>query len=247
MKKETLIGPVIVLGFWFTMTNSESISPLLLPSPVAVATKLWEITSTGNVLADMGATVYRTLAGFICAALFGIPFGLLAGYARRVYYSIEFVVDFFRSMPSPVLVPVAMLFFGLGDASKIAIITFTCSLINLINAMYGVTHCRQTRIMVAKTMKATPMQTFTHVVFPDALPRVFGGLRVTLSLALIIAVVTEMFTGTQTGLGRRIYDAHDTYRIAEMYACIVLIGLIGYVANKAFVLIEKKYVHWSQA
>lgn len=245
MKKEILIGPVIVVGVWSALTSIQLISPLLLPSPTSVAAKLWEIVSTGVILDDLSATVYRTFAGFMCAGLIGIPLGLLAGYVRKVYYSFEFVIDFFRSMPSPVLVPVAMLFFGLGDASKIAIITFTCSLINLINAMYGVTHCKQTRIMVAKTMRATPMQAFVHVVFPDALPRVFVGLRVTLSLALILAVVTEMFTGTMTGLGRRIYDAHDTYRIAEMYACIMIIGLIGYLSNKAFVFTEKKFIHWS--
>lgn len=246
MKKEIIIGPAIVLSLWFALTSSKLISPLPLPPPISVAAKLWEIVSTGGILEDLSATVYRTFAGFMCAGLIGIPLGLLAGYVRKVYYSFEFVIDFFRSMPSPVLVPVAMLFFGLGDASKIAIITFTCSLINLINAMYGVTHCKQTRIMVARTMRATPMQTFVHVVFPDALPRVCVGLRVTLSLALIIAVVTEMFTGTETGLGRRIYDAHDTYRIAEMYACIFLIGVIGYVTNKAFVFTEKRLVHWSQ-
>lgn len=245
MRKEIFIGPVIVLGVWLALTSSKLISPLLLPSPIAVGGKLCEMVSTGNIFGDTGATVFRTIAGYICAGLLGIPLGLLAGYVRRVYYSFEFVIDFFRAMPSPVLVPVAMLFFGLGDGSKIAIITFTCSLINLINAMYGVTHCKQTRIMIARTMKATAMQTFIHVVFPEALPRVFVGLRVTLSLALILAVVTEMFTGTQTGLGRRIYDAHDTYRIAEMYACILVIGLIGYFSNKAFVFAERRLIHWT--
>ena len=193
----------------------------------------------------MGLTVYRTLAGYAVAALIGIPLGLFVGYVRKVYYSFEFVIDFFRSMPSPVLVPVAMLFFGLGDASKIAIIAFTCGLINLVNSMYGVTHCKKVRVMVAKTLRATPIQIFKYVVFPEALPRVFVGLRITLSLALILAVVTEMFTGTANGLGRRIYDAHDTYSIAEMYACILLIGIIGYILNKGFLQFEKRLVHWA--
>ena len=88
---------------------------------------------------------------------------------------------------------------------------------------------------------------FKHVVFPEALPRVFVGLRLTLSLALILAVVTEMFTGTTNGLGRRIYDAHDTYSIAEMYACIMLVGAVGYALNKIFVAIESKVVHWNRS
>jgi len=247
MRKEIVIGPIIMLVIWGILTLGGYINPLLLPNPIDVAKNLWGLLSTGVVFHDLGLTIYRTLAGYAFAALIGIPLGLFVGYARKVYYSFEFVIDFFRSMPSPVLVPVAMLFFGLGDASKIAIITFTCGLINLINSMYGVTQCKKVRVMVAKTMRAKPVQIFRHVVFPEALPRVFVGLRLTLSLALILAVVTEMFTGTTNGLGRRIYDAHDTYNIGEMYACIVLIGLLGYTLNKVFIGIENKIVHWNRS
>ena len=245
MRKEIFVGPIVVLIIWCILTLGGYINPLLLPAPSAVAKKLCNLLISGDVFGDLASTVYRTLVGYICAGLIGIPLGLLVGYVRRIYYSFEFVIDFFRSMPSPVLVPIAMLFFGLGDASKIAIITFTCGLINLINSMYGVTRCKKVRVMVAKTMRATPMQTFRYVVFPDALPHVFVGLRLTLSLALILAVVTEMFTGTANGLGRRIYDSHDTYNIPEMYACILLIGIVGYVLNKVFVSIEKTLIHWS--
>lgn len=247
MRKEILIGPIILLLIWFGFTSIGNINPLLLPSPIDVTRKMWELFTTGVVLKDLGSTCYRTLAGFICAGLIGIPLGLFVGYVRRVYYSFEFVIDFFRSMPSPVLVPITILFFGLGDASKIAIITFTCSLINLINSMYGVTQCKKVRVMVAKTMRATPMQIFRYVVFPNALPHIFVGLRLTLSLALILAVVTEMFTGTINGLGRRIYDAHDTYSIAEMYACIIIIGIVGYVLNKGFIAIENRVIHWNRS
>jgi len=245
MRKEIFVGPIVVLVIWCILTLGGYINPLLLPAPTAVLIKLWALLLSGDVFGDLGSTVYRTLAGYICAGLIGIPLGLLVGYVRRIYYSFEFVIDFFRSMPSPVLVPVAMLCFGLGDASKIAIITFTCGLINIINSMYGVTRCKKVRVMVAKTMRATHIQTFKYIVFPDALPHVFVGLRLTLSLALILAVVTEMFTGTVNGLGRRIYDAHDTYNIPEMYACILLIGIVGYAFNKVFVQLERRFVHWS--
>jgi NitT/TauT family transport system permease protein len=247
MRKEIFIGPIVIFVIWFVLTSGNYINPLLLPNPIAVVNKLWILLSTGIVFHDLGLTVYRTLAGYAIAALIGIPLGLFVGFVRRVYYSFEFVIDFFRSMPSPILVPVAMLFFGLGDTSKIAIIAFTCSLINLINSMYGVTNCKKVRVMVARTMRATPMQTFGYVVFPDALPSIFVGLRLTLSLALVLAVVTEMFTGTTKGLGRRIYDAHDTYNIAEMYACILLIGITGYALNKIFVKFEKSFIHWSDS
>ena len=245
MRKEILIGPAVLLVVWIVIGEFGLISPLFIPAPSAVAVSLWELLSAGDILKDIGATLYRMVVGFACAAALGIPAGLLAGFARKVYFSFEFVIDFCRSIPSPVLVPLAMLFFGLGDPAKIAIVTFTCGLINLVNSMYGVTNCKKTRVMIARTMKATPMQTFVHVVLPDALPQVFVGLRLTLSLALIVVVVTEMFVGTTAGLGRRIYDAHDTYRIAEMYGGILLIGALGYLTNKLFVVFEKRCVHWA--
>lgn len=245
MRKEILIGPTIIAVLWFIIGEFNLINPLFIPPLPEVASKLWTLLFSGSIFIDIGATFYRMLAGFACAAIIGIPLGLIAGFARKVYFSFEFVIDFCRSIPSPVLIPLSMLFFGLGNSAKIAIVTFTCGLINLINSMYGVTNCKKTRVMVAKTMKANSIQTFKYVVLPDALPQVFVGLRLTLSLALIVVVVTEMFVGTTFGLGKRIYDAHDTYRIAEMYASIFLIGFLGYVSNKIFVVVEQKWIHWA--
>jgi len=245
MKKEFLIGPAILLAIWLIIGELDIVNPLIIPPLSSVLIKLSALLTSFDFLKDTGATLFRMLAGFACAAIIGIPLGLFVGFARKVYFSFEFVIDFLRSIPSPVLVPLSMLFFGLGNSSKIAIVTFTCGLINLINSMYGVTNCKKTRIMIAKTMKASPLQIFKYVIFPDALPYVFVGLRLTISLSLIVVVVTEMFVGTMYGLGKHIYDSHDMYRIPDMYAGILTIGTIGYLSNKFFVWIEQRVIHWS--
>jgi len=104
-----------------------------------------------------------------------------------------------------------MLTFGIGDAAKIAIVIFSCSLVITINTLYGVRNSSKTRRMVAETMKASNTYIFARVILPDALPYITAGLRTALSLTLIIVVILEMFMGADKGLGHLIYNAHMTY------------------------------------
>jgi NitT/TauT family transport system permease protein len=191
------------------------------------------------------ASLYRLTLGFALAVGIGVPLGLLIGSSRRLVESLEFLIDFFRSLPASALFPMFILFFGIGDRSKVAVIVFSCALIILVNAIYGVKNCKEARLRAARAMGANRTALFTKVIFPEALPHIFAGLRISVSIGLILVVVTEMFIGTHRGLGQRIYDAHLMFRIAEMYAVILLTGVLGYVLNKIFITIEAKVFHWA--
>ena len=245
MQKERFIGPLSLLLVWFIITYTGLIGPFFLPTPVVVLKKLVQIIISGVIFDDIAKTFYRMLSGFMIAASIGIPLGIFVGYWVRIYNSFEFVIDFFRSVPATALFPLFMLFFGIGDGAKIAIIVFSCSLIILVNTMYGVKNSAKTRIMVAKTMKAPRSYILARVILPEALPEIFAGLRISLSLSLIIIVVLEMFIGTKRGLGYLIYNAHMSYSISEMYSVIIIVGVIGYLLNKGFVCFEKRLVHWA--
>ena len=97
---------------------------------------------------------------------------------------------------------------------------------------------------MAKALKASRWQTFSKVVFPAALPEISAGLRVSLSIGLIVTIGSEMILGANFGLGKRVLDASMVYNMSEMYAIIILVGLLGYFSNKLFVLIEEKVIHW---
>jgi NitT/TauT family transport system permease protein len=174
-----------------------------------------------------------------------VPVGLLLGYSKAIYESMEVVVDFFRSIPVFCLFPLFLVFFGIGDTAKICTAAWSSSFIILVNTMYGVRNSTKTRRMVAQTMGATKVQILCEVIVPDALPDIVVGMRNGLSLALIVVVVTEMFMGTRFGLGREIFDASMVYQIPRMYAAILVTGLLGYALNKIFVLIERRVVHWA--
>lgn len=245
MKKELLYGPIIIILLWYCIFYLEIINTLFLPAPHTVMAKLGSMLLELDVWKDIGSSMLRIVISFVIACIIGIPVGLFMGYNRKVHSSFEIPVDFFRSLPALALFPLFMYFFGIGDMAKIVTATFACSLIIIVNSIYGVQNVTKTRQIIAVLLNATRMEVFRKVVLMDALPQVFVGMRTSLSLAVVVVVVTEMFIGTNWGIGHRIFDAQLTYRVAEMYSSIILAGLLGYLLNKGFVSIEKQVVHWS--
>ena len=239
------IGPMALIAVWFLVTITKMVDPFFLPSPVTVGEKLGILLSIVSTYEHILKTFYRMMAGYLIAVGIGVPLGIVLGYWEKIYDSVEFIIDFFRSFPATAMFPLFMLAFGLGDGSKIALVVFGCALLILVNTTYGVHGGSRTRKMVAETMKASEAYIMTKVVLPEALPQIAAGLRLALSLSLIIVVVLEMFIGTTKGLGYLIYNAHMTYQIADMYAYIVLAGLIGYFINQGFVKLEDKVIHWA--
>ncbi len=235
----------ILLLVWFIITFFNFVNPLFLAPPGSVFSKLLNLITSGDVVPDIAATLFRLFIGFLIAIVIGVPIGLLIGYYEKIYVSVEFLIDFFRSLPATALFPLFLLFFGIGDYVKIVIVVFACSLVIIVNTVYGVRNTKKLRLIMAKTMKASNFKLFTKIIFPESFPHVFAGLRVALSIALIIVVVLEMFVGTTTGLGYRIIQAQIIYRVPELYALIIITGSIGYLINKGLMLIEKKFIHWS--
>lgn len=243
-EREAFIGPVALLLIWYLISTFQWVNPFFLPSPWSVFLEFKKLLFSQGVYTHLGKTLYRMFSGYFLAILLGIPLGIMVGYWEKAYNSLEFVIEFFRGFPATSLFPLFMLAFGIGDAAKIAIVVFSCSLVITINTLYGVRNSSKTRQMVAETMKASNTYIFARVILPDALPYITAGLRTALSLTLIIIVILEMFIGTDKGLGHLIYNAHMTYQIPEMYATIIIAGLIGYGMNKGFIKLEEEIIHW---
>jgi len=246
-RRYMLIGPVVLTALWFAVTHLGLIDRLLLPTPENVVRKLVYLAATGEVLKDFAWTTARWLSGWALGIAIGVPLGLVMGASARVYASLEIVVDFFRSIPVMAMFPLFLVFLGIGDMSKIAISAWTTMLYVLINTLYGVRHGSEARRMVARVYRATWWQTFTKVIFPEALPHIFIGMRLSVSMSLVLAVAAEMVMGTTYGLGKRIFDAGLTYSLSEMYSFIIVAGALGYISNKVFVAVESRVVHWKAA
>jgi NitT/TauT family transport system permease protein len=114
----------------------------------------------------------------------------------------------------------------------------------LVNTAYGARQVKTARILSAQVIGASRWDIFWKIIIPESAPGIFAGLRVALSMSFVLIIVTEMFIGTTVGLGHQILDSQMVYRIPDMYAGIVLTGIVGYVANRILLAIEKNALHW---
>lgn len=240
-----VIGVIGLLVIWSLATALKWVDPVLLPSPVSAFDALWHGLNGGPLGFDFVKTVYRTAISTLIAAVIGIPLGIVLGSSEKVYRSLEFVIDFFRSTPASAMFPLFLVLFGVGDETKISVAAFGAILVILFNVAYGVMNARKTRLLAAKVMGASKLRVLFDVMLLESLPQTFVGLRNGVSLALVIIVVAEMFIGSQDGLGHSVFEAQQLFDMPRMYAAIFAAGALGYGLNLLFLLIERRFVHWS--
>jgi NitT/TauT family transport system permease protein len=240
-----VVGVVGLLLIWALAVWTRLVDPVLLPSPAATFRAMWTGMTSGKLGLDFVKTVERTIAATAIAAVIAIPLGILLGSSEKLYRSVEFVIDFFRSTPASAMFPLFLVLFGVGDRTKISVAAFGAALVILFNVAYGVMNARKTRILAAKVMGASPLRVLTDVTLLESLPQTFVGMRNGVSLALVIIVVAEMFIGSTDGLGQRVFEAQQLFEMPDMYAAIFAAGALGYGLNLMFLLVERRFVHWS--
>lgn len=244
MRRYTAIGPIVLIALWDFASHFKLINEFLFPSPFGTVSELYKIVATGTILNDLFATLWRVALSFLIALVAGLPLGLILGGSEKLYRSVEFIIDFFRSTPATAMFPLFLVVFGIADKSKIAVSAFAAIIIIIFNTAFGVMRAKKSRILAARIMGATKTQIFRLILLWESMPHAFLGIRSAVSLSLVIIIVTEMFIGTKSGLGKAIIDAQITYEIKTMYAVILLVGISGYALNAIFSAFEKKIFHW---
>ena len=239
------IGVIVLLAVWSFTVWMRIVDPVLLPSPIATFKAMWAGMFHGKLGIDFLKTVERTIYSTMIAAVIAIPLGILLGSSEKIYRSVEFLIDFFRSTPASAMFPLFLVLFGVGDETKISVAAFGAALVILFNVAYGVMNARKTRLLAARVMGASRVRVLFDVMLLESLPQTFVGLRNGVSLALVIIVVAEMFIGSQDGIGHSVFEAQQMFEMPRMYAAIFAAGALGYGLNLVFLLIERRFVHWS--
>jgi len=251
MNKERLepwlpaLGVFALVIVWYLAVWVRVVDPVLLPSPIDTFGAMWTGMKGGKLGSDFLVTVERTVYATLIASAVAIPLGIFLGASERLYRSVEFVIDFFRSTPASAMFPLFLVLFGVGDRTKISVAAFGAALVILFNVAYGVMNARKTRLLAAKAMGASRFRILTDVMLLESLPQTFVGLRNGVSLALVIVVVAEMFIGSTNGLGNRVFEAQQLFAMPDMYAAIFAAGALGYGLNLFFLTIERRFVHWA--
>lgn len=214
------------------------------PTPWQIAHHGWHLWFTGDTLyADILPSLARVLGGWAIAVVLGVAVGTALGRTRTGMQYVGALFAFFRAMPSPALLPVFIVLAGLDNDMKLALIVFGCVWPVLLNTVDGVRSVDPVKTDTARSYRIPRVQWVTMVVLPAALPKIFAGLRLSLAIAVILMVVSEM-VGDTTGIGYRLRFAQTQFAFLDMWAWITLLGIIGYGLNTALLAVERRVLRW---
>jgi ABC-type nitrate/sulfonate/bicarbonate transport system permease component len=233
--------PVVLFAVWFVATaGSTNFYVPPLRTILAAFTDTW---TPARLRADVLPSVLRLAVGYLLAVLLGVGLGVLIGEHRRLRATLEPVLEFFRAIPPPVLVPVIVLFAGIGDGMKVIVIVSGCVWPILLNTVEGVRAVDAVLIDTARSYGIGGLARLRRLVLPSAGPQIAAGMRQALSIAIILMVISEMFAASN-GLGFAIVQFQRTFAIPEMWSGIILLGLLGFALSALFRLAERRMLAW---
>lgn len=233
---------LLVLGLWQVSALYVVDTPTW--PPVTRVFEAWfDNTVDGTLLKHLLATLWRQMLGYGLAVVLGVILGMAMGYFRVLYNLFEPLVEVLRPIPGPAYLPVLVLFVGIGHEMKVVLILVASFFPILLNTYSGVRSIDRVQFDTARTLGLTTMQTLRELVLPAASPQILTGMRISLAISLILAILGEMIVSSD-GLGYFTLLAQRTFKIPDMYAGIFTLALYGYVLNRLFLLAEARLTRW---
>jgi ABC-type nitrate/sulfonate/bicarbonate transport system permease component len=248
IEKSKISGFVLVallLLCWEIGCRTSWIDSNFLPPVSLIGLAIIQLVASMEIVEQVLITLRRVLVGYALGATVGYVLGFVCGYLPRVYHLLEVTIEWLRPMPSVALIPIGILFLGLGDSLNIFVIAWACSWPVFVNTMDGVRCTDQVLLNTGRTFGFDAWAVVRKIIVPSSLPYVFSGLRISLGIAIAVGVITEM-VASGAGLGAFILNTSLSFRVPEMYAGIFTVGLFGYALNKIFLFVEGKTLRWQK-
>jgi NitT/TauT family transport system permease protein len=235
-----LLAPL--LG-WAMLAAWGGMDKVFMPAPLQVLGKTITWLTDGDLMGDMGISVYRVVTGFVLSAVIALPLGLLIGSYRAVQALLEPLTDFIRYMPAVAFIPLVMLWVGIDEGSKIAIIFIGTFFQMVLMVAEDVRRVPAAQVEAAQTMGANRSELIEKVIFPSAKPALLDTLRITMGWAWTYLVVAEL-VAANSGLGYAILRAQRFLQTDTIFAGIIVIGLIGLLTDQAFRWLHRRAFPW---
>lgn len=219
--------------------------PVSWPRFTDVAARFWEMWASDPEawLESLVPSLARLLVGWLAAVVIGISVGVLIGLSALARDFVNPIVQFLRAIPPPALLPLFIVLLGIGDGMKAAMIAFGVVWPILLNTADGVASVEQLQRETGRVYRIGFRDELTRIILPSAAPKIFAGLRVSLSIAVILMVISEM-VATVNGVGFELVQAQRGFRTLDVWATIVLLGLLGYTLNAILGAIEGHVLSW---
>ncbi len=240
-----ILSLVIIFGTWSILSYGGFVKPAyFLPSPTQVLSAGWRMIQTGELIQNAQASIFVVVVGWIVAALLAIPFGILMGSFKIFEALFEPIVDFVRYLPVSAMIPLLILYIGLGVEEKIAVI-FIGTFFQLILLIADVAnHVAKDLLDSAYTLGASRFRVLTLVLVPATLPGVMDALRITLGWAWTYLIVAELVAADR-GLGIMIMESQRGLRTDKIFVGLVTIGLLGFICDFVFKWLHRRLLPWS--
>ncbi|WP_345475539.1 ABC transporter permease [Actinoallomurus oryzae] len=237
------LGVGVFLISWQLVSVSGAVDAILLPAPTAVASAFGDMFTSPGIGADLRASGVEFIIGFLLSLVIGLPLGMLIGWYKRLGFALEPLINFFYSTPRIALMPILIIWFGIGLSSKIAVVFLGGVFPILINAAAGVRTVDRTLIQAARVFNATDRQVFLTVNLPACVPFVLSGMRLAVGQGLIGVFVGELL-GAQHGVGLLVANAGASFQTPRVLAGVALIAAAGVVLTNLLGLAERHFSSW---
>ena len=247
MRSVSVVG-FFVLWYAVSLLNShvwKTFNPVLLPLPHEVLGAAIKLTASGELPRDIAASLSRVILGFLVAAVLGVGLGTVIGRSRTIEKLLEPALELMRPVPPLAFLPVFVLWFGVGESSKVAFITYSAFFPIFTTTTEGIKFVDILLIRAAQTLGASKGEIFRLVVLPAALPSIITGLRVGFAQCLFVIVAAE-FIAANSGLGFLINDSRSFFLMSNMLVGAAVIGLVGFVFNSLLRRLEAYLLRWRE-
>lgn len=240
---ERSIGIVLFLLLWEALPRLGIVSDAYLSPPSAVLAAIGQLLDNGHLWKHVAASLQRSLWGLVLASSAGVVLGLLVGGFKRLAAVVDPVLQLFRQTSAFALFPVFILFLGIGELSKVAIIFWASFWPVLLSTVSGVKQVDRLLVNSALSMGASRRFLFFKVVLPASLPSIFTGVRLAGAYSITALVAAEMI-GAHSGLGFLTLNSQETFQIPTMYAGILMLAVLGLLLNYLLALLERRLLRW---
>jgi ABC-type nitrate/sulfonate/bicarbonate transport system permease component len=238
-----LISPIGLLLLWELLLLAGFGDRRFIPAPSDIAVRFWQMVVSGELWLHVGVTLYRVLVGFFLGVIPGIAVGMLMAMFRPVRIFFDPLIASLFPIPKIALMPLLLLAFGFGDASKVALVAIAVFFPVIVNTYTGASNIEKIYWDVAKNYGASQSVMFRRIVFFGALPMIFAGLRIALAVSFIVLVASE-FVATKAGIGYLIWNSWELLQVDVMFVGIVTVGILGLIATAILQEIERKVIPW---
>ena len=238
--------PVVLIAVWQALFEFGLIRPILLPPPTEVATAFAAMISSGELARHLAVSLQRVLGGFAIAASCGLVLGIAIGLSRTLDRATDLTIQLIKPIPPIAWIPLAILWFGIGEPSKVYIIFLGSFFPILINTIDGIRQTDHRHVELARILEVSRFRFITKVVLPGALPAIMTGLRVGLMVAWMCVVAAELIAAS-SGVGYLIMDARQLSQTDRVLVGMITIGAMGKLLDVLLKEIERRLITWKTA